>query len=94
MAKNKEYTTAQIAAQWKTFSKTAAFKQFIDYIDFQDQMAIMAAKGPVMTFNEESGQEIAFNRELAASLLQRSVGYDIVQTYVEGYVEYTTPNKE
>jgi len=94
MAKNKEYTTAQIAAQWKTFSKTAAFKQFIDYIDFQDQMAIMAAKGPVMTFNEESGQEIAFNRELAASLLQRSVGYDIVKTYVEGYVEYTTPNKE
>lgn len=91
MAKNQEYTTQQIAGQWKTFSRTAAYKQFMDYIEFQDSMAVMAAKGPIMTFDDESGQEVSFNRELAASLLQRSVGYDIVKTYVEGYVDYTTP---
>ena len=93
MTKEKQYTTQQIAAQWKTFSRTAAFKQFMEYIEFQDAMAIIGAKGPINTFDEDSGKEIAFNRELAASLLQRSVGYDIVKTYVEGYVNLTTPSE-
>lgn len=82
---------ALVARQWKTFSKTLAFQKFMDYIEFQDQMAVIAAKGPVLTFDDESGSQISFDPQKAANLLQRSVGYDIVKTYVDGYVNFTTP---
>ena len=94
MAK-KELTLAeenkQVANQWKTFSKTLAYKKFLEYIEFQDYAAVTSAKGPILTFDDESGEQLGFDREKAASLLQRSVGYDIVKTYVEGYVNFTTP---
>ncbi len=75
-----------IAEQWITFSKTQAYKEFRDYIALQDHFAIMGAKGPVMPFGGEDDQQFVFDGEKAASLLQRSVGYDIVTTYVDGYV--------
>ncbi len=79
-----------ITAQWREFSKLEAYQELIDYIDMQDYFAILAAKGPISTFSEEDGQQVKFDRENAAALLQRSVGYDIVKTYVEGYVNPTT----
>lgn len=82
--------TKQIASEWQTFSKTAAYKEFREYIELQDYCAIMAAKGPVMPFNEEGDSEFVFDKEKAASLLQRSVGYDIVVSYVDGYVNNLT----
>lgn len=96
MAK-KELTSAEenavVAKQWQTFSKTLAYKKLLEYIEFQDYAAIQMAKGPVLTFNEEGTEQVSFDPQKAAGLLQRSVGYDIVKTYVEGYVNFTTPDK-
>jgi len=79
-----------VANEWKKFSKTTAYKKFMEYIEFQDYAAVQSAKGPVLTFDNESGAQINFDPQKAASLLQRSVGYDIIRTYVEGYVNFTT----
>lgn len=81
---------AQVTKQWQEFSKTEAYKQYREYIEFQDYMAITAAKGPINTFNETSGEQLNFDAEKGAALLQRSVGYDIVNLYVDGYVNPTT----
>jgi len=79
-----------VSNEWQAFSRTTAYKKLMEYIEFQDYMAILEAKGPINTFSDESAEQLPFNRENAAALLQRSVGYDIVKTYVEGYVNYTT----
>ena len=75
-----------ITKQWQEFSKTLAFQEFTDYMEYQDYAAIQAAKGPVYTFTEDGNEDFVFDREKAASLLQRSVMCDIVTTYVNGYV--------
>lgn len=80
-----------IANQWKEFSKKLAFKELMDYIDLQDNFAIIGAKGPINTFDDNDGTQLNFDPVKAANLLQRSVGYDIVKLYIEAYVEYTTP---
>lgn len=80
-----------ITNQWKEFSKKLAFKEFMDYIELQDYFAITGAKGPINTFEASDGEEIKFDGEKAAALLQRSVGYDIVKLYVDGYVKYDEP---
>lgn len=82
-----------VTAQWRKFAHEygkEAYQELMDYIEMQDYFAILAAKGPISTFSEEDGQQVKFDRENAAALLQRSVGYDIVKTYVEGYVNPTT----
>lgn len=81
---------ALIANQWKDFSKTEAYTQFIEYIDMQDYFAITAAKGPISTFDSSNGEQLNYDPVKASALLQRSVGYDIVKLYVEGYVNPTT----
>lgn len=81
---------ALVTKQWKDFSKTEAYKQYIDYIDLQDYLAVTAAKGPVNTFDDNSGEQLNFDPVKSSGLLQRSVGYDIVKLYVEGYVNFTT----
>lgn len=79
-----------VANEWKAFSKTTAYKKLMDYIEFQDYAAIASAKGPILTFGEYDGAQVNFDPEKAASLLQRSVGYDIIKTYIESYVNFTT----
>lgn len=79
-----------ISNQWKEFSKKEAFKEFMEYLELQDYFAVQGAKGPVSTFDNTSGEQIDFDPVKSAGLLQRSVGYDIVKTYVEGYVNPTT----
>lgn len=79
-----------ITKQWKEFAKTEAYKQFLDYIDLQDYLAVTGAKGPINTFDDNSGEQLNFDPIKASGLLQRSVGYDIVKLYVEGYVNPTT----
>lgn len=79
-----------ISNQWREFAKLEAFKDFMDYIELQDYFAIMAAKGPVNTFGGKEGEDTSFDLQKTAPLLQRSVGYDIVKTYVEGYTNPTT----
>lgn len=79
-----------VANEWKEFSKTTAYRKLIEYIEFQDYCAIQGAKGPIVTFDDNSGAQIAFDSQNASYLLQRSVGYDIVKTYVESYVNLKT----
>lgn len=79
-----------VANEWKEFARTTAYKKLMDYIEFQDYAAIQSAKGPVLTFDDESGSQVNFNPQNAATLLQRSVGYDIITTYIKGYVDFTT----
>lgn len=79
-----------ISNQWREFSKLEAYKDLMEYIEFQDYLAIMAAKGPINTFTGKEGEETAFDLQKTAPLLQRSVGYDIVKTYVEGYTNPQT----
>jgi len=79
-----------IANQWKEFSKKLAFKEFMEYIELQDYLAVTGAKGPINTFDDNNGEQLNFDPVKASGLLQRSVGYDIVKLYVEGYVNPTT----
>ena len=81
---------ALVTKQWKEFSKTEAYKQFREYIDLQDYLAVTGAKGPINTFDDNNGEQLNFDPVKASGLLQRSVGYDIVKIYVEGYVNPTT----
>lgn len=80
----------QIGNQWREFSKTEAYAEFMDYIELQDYLAVTAAKGPVNTFTGNNGEDLSFDLQKSTALLQRSVGYDIVKIYVEGYVNPTT----
>lgn len=79
-----------ITRQWRDFSKKVAYKDFMEYIDLQDYFAVLGAKGPINTFDSNSGEQINFDPIKASSLLQRSVGYDIVKLYVQGYVNSDT----
>jgi len=81
---------ALITTQWREFAKTEAYKQYVEYIDMQDYFAVTAAKGPISTFDSTSGEQLNYDPVKASGLLQRSVGYDIVKLYVEGYVNPTT----
>lgn len=79
-----------ISNQWKEFAKTEAYKEYRDYIDLQDYLAVTAAKGPINTFDNNSGEQLNFDPVKGSALLQRSVGYDIVKLYVDGYVNPDT----
>lgn len=79
-----------VANEWKEFAKSTAFRKLIEYMEFQDYAAIQGAKGPILTFDDSSGAQLNFDPQKAAALLQRSVGYDIIKTYIEGYVNFTT----
>lgn len=82
--------TRLVANEWKEFSKTTAYRKLLEYIEFQDYAAVQGAKGPILTFDDSSGSQINFDPIKSAALLQRSVGYDIITTYINGYVDYTT----
>ena len=82
--------TRLVANEWKEFSRTTAYRKLMEYIEFQDYAAVQGAKGPVLTFDDSSGTQINFDPQKEATLLQRSVGYDIIKTYIEGYVDFTT----
>lgn len=82
-----------VANEWKEFSQTTAYRKLMEYMEFQDYAAVQGAKGPILTFDDESGTQLNFDPQKAAILLQRSVGYDIIKTYIEGYVNFTTNTK-
>lgn len=83
----------QIRNEWLGFSKTLAYKRFIEFIEMQKQINTTMASGPmevyrdVPTFDGKSDLQLDFEPEKYAYLLQRSVGCDIVKIYVE---EFTT----
>ena len=79
-------------SQWKKFAQTDAFKDLIEYMDFQREIAVAAAIGPIepyTTINTNDGnysEQLQIDPEKTAYLLQRCAGYDIIRLYVEGYI--------
>lgn len=75
-----------IANQWRTFSKTAAFKDWMQYCEQNKEMLLEYAQEMVMPSPVKNGEQIILTIEKAHSLLQNRRGIDIVKTYVDGYV--------
>lgn len=83
----------QIRNEWQWFSKTLAYQRFMEFIELQKEMHSIMASGPievyrnVPTSNGSGDLQLDFEPEKYAYLLQRSVGCDIVKTYVEEFVD-------
>lgn len=83
----------QVQGQWREFSKTLAYRQFIEHIELQKQTYAIMASGPievyrdVPTFDGKSDSQLDFEPEKYAYLLQRGVGCDIVKMYVEDFLD-------
>lgn len=86
----------QIANEWREFSKTLAYQDFMEHIALQVETHRILASGPlevykeVPTFDGKSDLQFDFEPEKYAYLLQRSVGYDMIKAYVEEFVSPTT----
>lgn len=85
----------QITNEWRTFSKSLAYKRFIEFINLQKETNTIMASGPIEVmrnvpiFDGKDDLQLDFQPEKYAYLLQRSVGCDIVKMYVE---DFTTPS--
>lgn len=83
----------QIRNEWLGFSKTLAYQRFMEFIELQKEVNATMASGPIEVMREvpifdgKNDLQLDFSPEKYAYLLQRSVGCDIVKTYVE---EFTT----
>lgn len=81
----------RIAHQWEQFSKTEAYKELMDYIDLQKDVNSTLAAGPievykdVPTVDNKTMQQLEFEPEKLAYLLQRNVGLDTIRLYIEGF---------
>lgn len=90
-AKDKEAELAAkriklITNQWRTFSKTAAYKDLMEYCNQNQAMLLDYAEEMVMPSPVAQGEQITLSIEKAHSLLQNRRGIGIVKTYVDGYV--------
>jgi hypothetical protein len=90
----------RILNEWREFSKTLAYQELIKFINLQKEINSILASGPmevyrsVPTLDGREDLQFDFEPEKYAYLLQRSVGCDIVKTYVEDYVNPTTLQKK
>ena len=81
----------KIAHQWDQFSKTDAYKELMDYIDLQKDINSTLAAGPIEIYKEvptvdgKTTQQLEFEPEKLAYLLQRNVGLDTIRLYIEGF---------
>ena len=81
----------KIASQWEQFSKTEAYKELMSYIDLQKDVNSTLAAGPieiykdVPTVDNKTMQQLEFEPEKLAYLLQRNVGLDTIRLYIEGF---------
>lgn len=84
----------QIRNEWRGFSKTLAYQRLMEFIELQKEMHSIMASGPIEVYRNvptSSGSgdlQLDFEPEKYAYLLQRSVGCDIVKTYVEEFVDH------
>lgn len=80
-----------IAHQWEQFSKTDAYKELMGYIDLQKDVNSTLAAGPIEIYKEvptvdgKTTQQLEFEPEKLAYLLQRNVGLDTIRLYIEGF---------
>lgn len=81
----------EIAHQWEQFSKTEAYKELMGYIDLQKDVNSTLAAGPIEIYKEvptvdgKTTQQLEFEPEKLAYLLQRNVGLDTIRLYIEGF---------
>lgn len=81
----------KVAKQWEQFSKTEAYKELMSYIDLQKDVNSTLAAGPieiykdVPTIDNKTMQQLEFEPEKLAYLLQRNVGLDTIRLYIEGF---------
>lgn len=81
----------KIAHQWEQFSKTDAYKELMGYIDLQKDVNSTLASGPIEIYKEvptvdgKTIQQLEFEPEKLAYLLQRNVGLDTIRLYIEGF---------
>lgn len=81
----------KIAHQWEQFSKTEAYKELMSYIDLQKDVNSTLAAGPIEIYKEvptvdgKTTQQLEFEPEKLAYLLQRNVGLDTIRLYIEGF---------
>ena len=81
----------EIAHQWEQFSKTEAYKELMSYIDLQKDVNSTLAAGPIEIYKEvptvdgKTTQQLEFEPEKLAYLLQRNVGLDTIRLYIEGF---------
>lgn len=81
----------RIAHQWEQFSKTEAYKELMGYIDLQKDVNSTLAAGPIEIYKEvptvdgKTTQQLEFDPNKLAYLLQRNVGLDIIRLYIEGF---------
>ena len=81
----------KIAHQWEQFSKTEAYKELMGYIDLQKDVNSTLAAGPIEIYKEvptvdgKTAQQLEFEPEKLAYLLQRNVGLDTIRLYIEGF---------
>lgn len=81
----------KVAHQWEQFSKTEAYKELMGYIDLQKDVNSTLAAGPIEIYKEvptvdgKTAQQLEFEPEKLAYLLQRNVGLDTIRLYIEGF---------
>lgn len=81
----------KIAHQWEQFSETEAYKELMGYIDLQKDVNSTLAAGPIEIYKEvptvdgKTTQQLEFEPEKLAYLLQRNVGLDTIRLYIEGF---------
>lgn len=75
-----------IATQWRKFSETEAFQDWMLYARSTSDMLTAYAKEGVMPSPLKDGEELILTNEKALNLLQNARGCDIVVSYVEGYL--------
>nr|DAS50741.1 MAG TPA: hypothetical protein [Caudoviricetes sp.] len=81
----------KIAHQWEQFSKTDAYKELMGYIELQKDVNSTLAAGPIEIYKEvptvdgKTTQQLEFEPEKLAYLLQRNVGLDTIRLYIEGF---------
>lgn len=75
-----------IATQWRKFSETEAFQDWMLYARSTSDMLTAYAKEGVMPSPLKDGEELILTNEKALNLLQNARGCDIVVSYVDGYL--------
>ena len=79
-----------IATQWRKFSETEAFQDWMEYSKSTSEMLTAYAKEGVMPSPISDGEQVILTGEKALSLLQNARGCDIILSYAEQYIESAT----
>ena len=86
-----EDSSKQVKRDWELFSHTLAYKELMEFIELQKSINTTMASGPMEVYREVPTHDgkgelnFEFEPEKYAYLLQRSVGCDIIKTYVENF---------